>query len=221
MTMSRSRVVASARPRLGCQFALLGHDHRTPVRRRAAVRCRDRARDRRRLATSGPAGQPVCRRPTESSSRPRPGRVKPGRPRPAARLPGRHPERRHRRPARGVPSHRQPADTASRRDLVQAPCDHAAAPRPERASPRPRRRARDTPPPRRVLAQHNRHALTARCAAHGLHGEALQGEHEQHVAVARAQVGRQPPQPARVQRAAGAHRDALPAAGRVGGPGSR
>ena len=31
-----------------------------------------------------------------------------------------------RRPARGVAPHRQPADPASRRDLVRAPRDHAA-----------------------------------------------------------------------------------------------
>ena len=35
------------------------------------------ARGRRRLTTSGPAGQPTCRPLTESSSRPKPGRVKP------------------------------------------------------------------------------------------------------------------------------------------------
>ena len=77
-------------------------------------------------------------------------------------LPGRRPERPRRRPSRTVPSHRQPADPTSPRDLVRAPRDHAAAPRPERASPRPRQRGRDTPPQRRVLAHHNRRALTAR-----------------------------------------------------------
>ena len=77
--------------------------------------------------------------------------------------PRRRAERRRRRTARPVASHRQPADPASRRDLVRARRDHAAALRPERASPRPRRRGRDVPPQRRVLAHRNGRALTARC----------------------------------------------------------
>ena len=77
--------------------------------------------------------------------------------------PYRRAQRRRRRAARTVASHRQPADPASRRDLVRARRDHAAALRPERASPRPRRRGRDAPPRRRVLAHRNRRALTARC----------------------------------------------------------
>ena len=60
--------------------------------------------------------------------------------------PCRRAQRRRRRAARTVASHRQPADLASRRDLVRARRDHAAALRPERASPRPRRRGRDAPP---------------------------------------------------------------------------
>ena len=71
------------------------------------------------------------------------------------------PRRRRRRPARTVASHRQPADPASRRRLVRARRDHAAAPRPERASPRPRRRGRDAASRRRGLAHRNRRALTA------------------------------------------------------------
>ena len=77
--------------------------------------------------------------------------------------PRRRAEHRRRRAARPVASHRQPADPASRRDLVRARRDHAAALRPERASPRPRRRGRDVPPRHRVLAHRNRRALTARC----------------------------------------------------------
>ena len=41
---------------------------------------------------------------------------------------------------------------ASPRDLLRARRDHAAALGPQRASPRPRRRGRDVPPRRRVLA---------------------------------------------------------------------
>ena len=44
-----------------------------------------------------------------------------------ARHPGRRAQRRRRRPARGFASHRQPADPASRRDLVRARRDHTAA----------------------------------------------------------------------------------------------
>ena len=62
-----------------------------------------------------------------------------------------------------VASHRQPADPASRRNLVRAHRDHAAALRPEGASPRPRRRGRDASPQRRVLAHLNRRALTTPC----------------------------------------------------------
>ena len=69
--------------------------------------------------------------------------------------PGRRAQRRRRRAARTVASHRQPADPASRRDLVRTRRDHAAA-------LRPRRRGRDVPPQRRVLAHRNRRALSAR-----------------------------------------------------------
>ena len=84
-------------------------------------------------------------------------------PRRTAIHPHRRAERRHRRAARTVASHRQPADPASRRNLFRARRDHAAALRPERASPRPRRRARDAPSRRRVPAHRNGRALNARC----------------------------------------------------------
>ena len=101
---------------------------------------------------------PSCPRARDPRARSR------GRPRPPARHPGRRTERRRRRPAHRVASHRQPAGPALRRHLVRARRDHAAALRPEGASPRPRRRGRDVPPRRRVLAHRNCRALTVHAA---------------------------------------------------------
>ena len=118
------------------------------------------------LATSRSPRHPSDRRAARHLLRLPPPRSRP--PRPCTRTVTSSSSHTPRQPARHECDHddEQTSIKLTEEDTISNRCrgasDPAAALRPEGASPRPRRRGRDVPPQRRLLAHRNRRALTAR-----------------------------------------------------------